>query len=158
MGNPRGVKRDAEALAALEERRLQAATLLRRGWTQAEVARAVGVHRQSVSRWAQTLQTSGRQGLRRVASPGRKGLLSEADLRSLESALRQGPEVVGYETQLWTLGRMGHLIEQRFGIRYSTGHVWRLLRMGFSAQRPTGRALGAMKKQSRAGRRSAGRC
>ena len=49
MGNPRGVKRDFEAL---EDRRLKAAKLLKAGWSQADVAREVGVHRQSVSRWA----------------------------------------------------------------------------------------------------------
>lgn len=142
MGNPRGVKRDAAALAQLEERRLRAATLLRQGWTQADVAREVGVHRQSVSRWAQTLEHEGRRGLRRSARPGRKSGLSDTDLRSLEKALEQGPESVGYETQLWTLERVSQLIEQRFGIRYSTGHVWRILRgLGYSPQRPTRRAL-----------------
>lgn len=35
MGNPRGVKRDFEAL---ESRRLKAAKLLKAGWSQAEVA------------------------------------------------------------------------------------------------------------------------
>ncbi|MBV8199205.1 MAG: helix-turn-helix domain-containing protein, partial [Acidobacteria bacterium] len=47
MGNPGGVKRDFEAL---EARRLKAAALLKKGWRQADVAREVGVHRQSVSR------------------------------------------------------------------------------------------------------------
>jgi hypothetical protein len=42
MGNPAGVRRDFEEL---EQRRLQAAQLLREGVHQAEVARQVGVHR-----------------------------------------------------------------------------------------------------------------
>ena len=48
MGNPAGVRRDFDKL---EQRRLEAAELLRQGIHQAEVARRVGVHRQSVSRW-----------------------------------------------------------------------------------------------------------
>jgi len=56
MGNPAGVRRDFEEL---EERRLRAAQLLREGVHQAEVARQVGVHRQSVSRWAVQLQQGG---------------------------------------------------------------------------------------------------
>src|SRR5437763_305032 len=56
MGNPAGVRRDFQAL---EQRRLLGARLLQQGVPQAEVARRVGVHRQSVSRWAQQLQRGG---------------------------------------------------------------------------------------------------
>ena len=48
MGNPAGVKRDFEEL---EERRLRAHSLLQAGLSDAEVARQLGVHRQSVGRW-----------------------------------------------------------------------------------------------------------
>ncbi len=44
-----GMKRD---FMALERRRLEAAKLLARGFPEAEVAQRVGVHRQSVNRWA----------------------------------------------------------------------------------------------------------
>ena len=44
MGNPRGVRRNAEQLKELERRRLLGARLLRQGVPQAEVARRVGVH------------------------------------------------------------------------------------------------------------------
>ena len=50
MGNPAGVRRDFQAL---EQRRLRAAQLLKKGVHPSEVARQVGAHRQSVSRWAQ---------------------------------------------------------------------------------------------------------
>ena len=34
------------------------------------------------------------------------------------------------------------MIEQEFQVRYHAGHVWRILRqLGWSPQRPTGRAL-----------------
>ena len=62
MGNPVGVRRDFDAL---EARRLHAARLLERGLTQAEVARQVGVHRQSVSRWAYQLERGGRPALKK---------------------------------------------------------------------------------------------
>ena len=60
MGNPKGVRRD---FAGLEQRRLRAARLLEKGVSQSEVSRQVGVHRQSVSRWAQQLEKEGRAGL-----------------------------------------------------------------------------------------------
>ena len=65
MGNPAGVRRDFDQL---EQRRLEGAGLLRRGVPQAEVARRVGAHRQSVSQWAGQLERGGRRGAR--SEPG----------------------------------------------------------------------------------------
>ena len=139
MGNPAGVKRDFEAL---EERRLWAAKLLKQGWSQADVAREVGVHRQSVSRWAQQLETGGRRGLKKAGRAGRKPRLSSADLRRIERALERGPEVFGYSTNLWTAPRVAELIERECRVRFHPGHVWKVLRqLGWSCQRPVGRAL-----------------
>lgn len=139
MGNPRGVRRDFEAL---ERRRLQAARLLRQGLSQAEVARQVGVHRQSVSRWAKQLAEGGKASLRKAGRAGRKPRLSAADLRRIERGLKRGPEALGYVTGLWTARRVTRLIEQECGVRYHPGHVWRILRdLGWSVQRPTGQAL-----------------
>ncbi|MBZ5546164.1 MAG: helix-turn-helix domain-containing protein, partial [Acidobacteriia bacterium] len=55
----------------LERRRLQAARLLQQGVYEAEVARRVGVHRQSVNRWARQLAQGGRQALKRAPRAGR---------------------------------------------------------------------------------------
>jgi transposase len=56
--------------------------------------------------------------------------------------LKRGPEVLGYETSLWTAWRVADLVARTCGVQYSTGHVRRILRsLGWSCQRPTGRAL-----------------
>jgi len=142
MGNVRGFKRDAECFRNLEQRRLKGARLLEQGLHQAEVARRVGVHRQSVSRWAGQLEEAGRAGLKRAGRAGRKPKLSEADRKRIEQGLKQGPEALGYPTSLWTSQRVARLIEQECGIRYTTTHVWRLLKqLGWTCQRPVGRAL-----------------
>ncbi len=139
MGNPIGVRRDFDAL---ENRRLKAAGLLRAGVSQSEVARRVGVHRQSVSRWDKELQASGIKGLKKAGRAGRKPLLSAADLRRLEAKLKQGPTARGYETELWTTSRVADLIEEEYGVRYHPAHVWRILQeLGWSCQRPAKRAL-----------------
>jgi len=109
MGNPAGVKRDFKAL---ESRRLRAAQLLKRGLSQAEVARRVGVHRQSVSRWR---KAEGRAGWKAAGRAGRKPRLSPADLQRLERGLKQGPQALGYATQLWTARRVVELIERTWG-------------------------------------------
>jgi transposase len=139
MGNMAGVKRNFQAL---ERRRMRAARLLERGWGEAAVARQVGVHRQSVNRWAQQLAAGGPQALRKAARAGRKPRLSAADRRRIVQGLKRGPEALGYETGLWTSWRVADLIEGECGIRYTSVHVGRILRdLGWSGQRPVGRAL-----------------
>ncbi len=139
MGNPAGVRRDFDGL---EQRRLEAARLLKRGLSQAEVARQLGVHRQSVYRWAKAMAESGRSGLKKAGRAGRKPLLDTKDLRQLERILKRGPEALEYDTQLWSSGLVAEVIEDKFGVEYHPGHVWRILRqLGWSVQRPAGRAL-----------------
>jgi transposase len=116
--------------------------LLKKGWSQSAVAREVGVHRQSVSRWAKQLQEAGRKGLKRAGRAGRKPRLSPADLRRVERELKRGPEALGYTTSLWTSRRVAELIEQECGVRFHPSHVWRILqRLGWSCQRPASRAI-----------------
>jgi transposase len=139
MGFPAGVRRDFEAL---EQRRMQAARLLAKGLSQSEVARQVGAHRQSVSQWAAELKEKGRAGLKKAGRAGRKPRLSAADRKRIGEGLKRGPQALGYETNLWTTARVAHLIEEECGIAYHPGHAWRILRqLGWSCQRPSGRAL-----------------
>lgn len=133
-----GARRDFEAM---ERRRFEAAQLLRQGVWPAEVARRLGVSRQSVHRWQQCLVQKGRRALRKAGRAGRLPKLTAADLRRLARALKAGPEAQGYATGLWTLKRVAQLIETQCGIRYSQPLVWQLLRqLGWSCQRPTGQA------------------
>jgi len=139
MGNAAGVRRNFEEL---ERRRMEAARLLEAGINQSEVARRLGVHRQSVIRWQRVLSRAGRAGLKKAGRAGRKPKLSAQQLASLERTLKGGPEVFGYTTGLWTLARVRKLIEQQFGVRYNPSQVWRILRqLNWSCQRPSGRAL-----------------
>src|SRR5260221_12319975 len=114
MGNAAGVRRDFEGL---ERRRMEAAQLLKRGVSQSEVARRLGVHRQSVIRWVRQLAQSGRAGLKQAGRAGRKPKLSAGQLRKIEQALRRGPETLGYASGLWTAGRVRELIEHQCGVR-----------------------------------------
>jgi transposase len=142
MGNPKGVRRDSEAFHKLEQRRFLAARLLRQGVPQAKVARKVQASRQSVSRWAQQLEHGGRRALRKAGRAGRKPRLSATDLRRIERGLKSGPQALGYETDLWTSWRVAHLIQSECGVHYHPSQAWRILQqLGWSCQRPTGRAL-----------------
>jgi len=132
------MKRD---LKALHRRRLRAARLLDKGVPQAEVARRVGVSRQSVNTWSKKLAADGQAALK--SKPlGRPGGLQAIERRELVRLLKRGALAAGFPTELWTLPRVGALIAQHFGRQYSEVHVWRLLKeLGFSCQRPVGRAI-----------------
>jgi transposase len=139
MGNPAGVRRD---FAALEKRRREAARLLRKGMHQSAVAREVGVSPESVRRWREALDKQGAAGLQAAGRAGRKPRLGPEQLRAVGRGLKRGAETLGYESPLWTAARVADLIERECGVRYHPGHVWKILRqLGWSCQRPTGRAL-----------------
>lgn len=125
----------------LEKRRLKAARLLLRGVTKAEVARQLGVARQTVATWEQRLAAGGREALKR-GKLGRPRQLDAGQERELGNIILAGALAAGFPTELWTLPRIGQVIARRFGVEYSTGHLWRLLRrLGFSCQKPEKRAL-----------------
>ena len=126
--------------AGMEQRRLEGARLLEEGVSQAEVARQLGVRRQSVHEWAKVIAVKGEKGLARVAT-GRKPRLNRMQLAQLAEHLQNGPQAHGYATALWTTERIARLIKRQFGVRYHRDHVGRVLgQMGWSCQRPTGRA------------------
>lgn len=140
-------KRD---FSALERRRLRAARLLKRGLRPAEVARRLGVHRQSVSRWQQQLEREGLAGLKKAERAGRPAKMTSEQLLRLEEALVRGPRAWGYITDLWTTQRVADLIQRRFGVRYHCDHVGRVLaQVGWSCKRPVGRAKERNEARSR---------
>jgi transposase len=139
MGNPRGVRRDFEAL---EQRRFAALELFAQDWNNSEIGRQLKVSNQTVSRWRKEFVAGGPPALRQAGRAGRKPQLEAEQRQQLVAALQLGPEAFGYEAPLWTCARVGDVIQQQFGIQYHPGHVWRILRqLNWSPQRPVGRAL-----------------
>jgi transposase len=121
---------------ALEERRMRGARLLREGVWQAEVARRVGVQRQSVSRWARKLKRGGERALG-AGRLGRPARLHREDLRRLDSRLKRGSGAVGHGR--WTSGRVAELIERECRVKYDASQAWRILRrLGWSWRRGGG--------------------
>jgi transposase len=120
---------------------MRAAEMFRRGGRQADVVRELGVSRQTASQWYARWASDGKRGLRAAGRAGRLPKLDDQQLARVERALRKGPRANGYPTELWTLARVGEVIETVTGVSYHPGHVWRILRqMGWSRQRPARRA------------------
>src|SRR5574342_793748 len=138
MGKDTRPRRDFEAL---EARRMRAAAMFAKGKTQADVARTLGVSRESARRWHDQWKQDGAGALRGAGRAGRKPRLTTKQLRQVDTALRRGARAHGFATDLWTLPRVALVIERVSGVHYHPGHVWRLLgRMGWTLQRPAKRA------------------
>lgn len=133
-------KRYRRDLREMELRRRKGMRMLARGVAQAEVARTLEVSRQTASSWAKKLAEDAQAWRRKPL--GRPSGLDAAQKKALGKALLAGAVVNGFATELWTLARVAKLIKREYGVSYSTVNVWRILRdMGFSSQRPTGRAI-----------------
>ncbi len=101
MGNPRGVRRDFQAL---EKRRLAAVKWFGEELNNSEIGRRLKVCNQTVSRWRKQYLAGGKSALQKAGRAGRKPLLNSDDQQRLVKLLKQGPEQLGYETPLWTSG------------------------------------------------------
>jgi transposase len=82
----------------------------------AEVALAVGVARQTVSTWKKLLDEGGIDALRGVSERGRPARLDVQRLAAVRAAILQNPTEHGFGTGLWTLKRVGAVIERLHGI------------------------------------------
>lgn len=129
-------------LSEAAKKRLRAGRMLQRGKGCAEVALAVGVARQTVYTWKALFDEGGIDALRAVPERGRPAQLEQRQLEQVGTALLQSPTVHGFGTELWTIKRVGALIERMHGVRFSQAHVWRILgTLGFSPQKPDKRAI-----------------
>ena len=92
--------------------------------------------------WKGLLDEGGIDALRCAPSRGRPPRLDQVKLESLRQALLQKPTEHGFGTELWTLKRVGVVIQRMHGVKFGQTQIWRLLgALGFSAQKPERRAL-----------------
>ena len=123
-------------------RRVRAGRMLLAGKTPAEAAHAVGVARQTAYTWKAILDEGGIDALRAMLAPGRPARLDEVQLQALGRVLVQSPTAHGFGTELWTLKRVGVLIDRLYGVKFGQTQIWRILGgLGFSVQKPERRAI-----------------
>jgi transposase len=141
-------------LDEVSRQRVRAARLLQKGKKPTEVALAVGVARQTAYRWKALLDESGIDALRCMAAPGRPARLEAWQLEGLARALLKKPSEYGFETELWTLKRVGALIHRLYGVKFGLTNIWLILgALGFSPQKPERRAIERDDKAVRGWRR-----
>jgi transposase len=124
----------------LERRRTQAVQAVADGEPRKTVAKVLGVHVKTVSRWVRAARQPG--GLAAKIHPGPTPGLTDADLERLAELLLRGAKAHGWHNQLWTADRVARLIEQEFDIRYHPEHVREILkrRLGWTSQKPRRKA------------------
>ena len=124
-----------------EGRRWRAWELQRQGWTQNDIAVALGVTQGAVSRWLKRGREQGVEALRRHPPPGRPSKLTPEQRAKIPVLLARGAEAFGFGGQVWTTRRIAAVIQQELGVQYHPDHVSRLLRaIGWTPQKPVKRA------------------
>src|SRR5580700_11295792 len=112
----------------LEQRRKEAGRMFAAGkLILSSIARELKVSRQSVSRWYAEWKQGGVRALKGAGRAGRKPKMEISQLRQVERALHKGPRAHGFLTDFWTLPRVAQVVERLTGVRYHSGHIWKIL-------------------------------
>jgi transposase len=132
----------AKRLDEATRKRIRAGRLLQKGKRPAEIALEVGVARQTVYTWKAIFDEGGLDALRDVPLRGRPAKLDASQLEEVRRAVLQNPTEHGFGTELWTLKRVGVVINRLHGVKFSQAQIWRILgSLGFSPQKPDKRAI-----------------
>jgi transposase len=117
--------------------RSRAVLAIERGQPVGQVAEAFDVDRTTIFRWVRRFAKEGSGGLERRAGSGRPPLLAVFDMEALNDIVLEPASHFGFETDLWTVGRLRQVIQEHYGVTVSRGTVWRRLRdAGFTCQKP----------------------
>jgi transposase len=117
--------------------RVRAVDAVQRGLAIGQVAEAFYVDRTTLFRWVQKYQANGEEGLQRQPVSGRPRLLDDLEQQDLRWLIMCPASDFGYETDLWTVGRLKQVIEEVFEVAVSKYTVWRRLRdAGLTYQKP----------------------
>jgi transposase len=110
-----------------EGRRLRAWELHQQGWTNVDIAAALGVSKVAVGQWVKAAKEGQLPALQARSRQGQARRLSETQLNQLPALLGRGPDAYGFPGAFWTCSRIALLVEKEFAVRYQPQHIGRLL-------------------------------
>jgi transposase len=121
---------------------LRALQLKQQGWYQRDIAEALAVAQETVSRWLARARADGPEALRTRPRSGPPPKLTPDQKRLIPEFLWHEAEAYGFRGEVWTCARIARVIEEEFGVRYHKGHVGRLLKeLHWTPQVPIRRAI-----------------
>jgi transposase len=119
------------------EIRVRAVEAVCRGLPVGEVSNAYGIDRSTLFRWLTRHSEAGLHGLKRKEGSGRPRLLEELDKETLWRIALQPATTFGFETDLWTIGRLHRVVQDEYKTTVSHDTIWRRLRdAGLTYQKP----------------------
>jgi transposase len=117
--------------------RIRAVQAVRNGMPVSQTATTFGVDRTTLHRWLARHNQHGDEGLRRRPVSGRPRKLSGITAERLKRIVLAPASKFGFETDLWTVGRLHTVLLERLRIDVSEDTVWRRLReAGLTWQTP----------------------
>jgi transposase len=119
------------------EIRIRAVDAVQNGMSVSQTAAAFCVDRTTLHRWLARYDEHGQAGLRRKPVSGRPRALSAVTPDRLKRMVLAPATKFGFETDLWTVGRVHAVLVDRFNVVVSQDTVWRRLReAGLTWQTP----------------------
>jgi transposase len=117
--------------------RVRAVEAVVKGMPVAQTATAFGVDRTTLHRWLARYHQDGEVGLQRRPVSGRPRKLSDLTAKGLKRIVLAPATKFGFETDLWTVGRLHAVLVDRLNVDISEDTVWRRLReAGLTWQTP----------------------
>jgi transposase len=119
------------------EVRARAVAAVVRGLPVGEVADAYDIDRSTLFRWVTRHKHNGLNGLKRKTGSGRPRLLADLSETALLDIVLRPATTFGYETDLWTIGRLQQVVQEEYDTTISRDTIWRRVRdAGLTYQKP----------------------
>lgn len=117
--------------------RVRAVKAVRQGIPVSHAARAFGIDRTTLHRWLLRHDEAGDVGLRRKPGSGRPRKLASVSPNHIRRIVLAPATKFGFETDLWTVGRLHAVLVDELNVDVSEDTVWRRLReAGLTWQTP----------------------
>jgi transposase len=127
---------DGHGYSTLEVR-VRAVEAVNNGMSVSQTAQAFGVDRTTLHRWLKRKLKLGEAGLQRRPVSGRPRKLCEIDSARIKRIVLAPASDFGFETDLWTVGRLHAVLVDQLNVDVSEDTVWRRLReAGLTWQTP----------------------
>jgi transposase len=119
------------------EMRVRAVEAVSRGLPVGNISDAYGIDRTTLFRWVRRYGENGLSGLERKEVSGRPRLLEDLDKKALWEIVLKPATDFGFETDLWTIGRLHRVVQEVYDTTISHDTIWRRLRdAGLTYQKP----------------------